>query len=97
MWLGRSWLHIKSGVPPPGVCLFVDGLKMNVIVDNFLLIHTMSIASLKCLFFLLAFFYNCSAMLDIFSDVTEKNDLFIFTLLMTFTMLDTFALVIVKQ
>ena len=33
-------------------------------------------------------------MLDIFSDVTKKNDLFIFTLLMTFTMLDIFALVI---
>ena len=33
-------------------------------------------------------------MLDTFSDVTEKNDLFIFTLLMTSTMLDTFALVI---
>ena len=33
-------------------------------------------------------------MLDIFSDVTKKNDLFIFTLLMTSTMLDIFALVI---
>ena len=32
-------------------------------------------------------------MLDIFSDVTKKNDLFIFTLLMTSTMLDTFALI----